>query len=271
MSNTNPSSVNKLAVQMYTVRDFLKDEAGLAESLQKIARIGYPAVQLSAVGAMNGDTPAVSAALARRILDDNGLMCVATHRSWDQLTTNTDAEIDFHRTLGCTFTAIGGIPKEYGSEGVEGYRRFVQDARAVIARLKEAGIRFGHHNHAHEFQRYAPPSPDTFWDILIEEGGADYLLEVDLYWVWHAGVDPAALMRRCAGRTPVIHLKDKEVVAGDGPVMAAIGEGNLPWNTLLPACLEAGVEWYCVEQDVCRRDPFDCLRSSFEFLSNQDL
>ena len=50
-------------------------------------------------------------------------------------------------------------------------------------------------------------------------------------------------------------------------MIAAVGEGNLAWDRILPACEAAGVEWYAVEQDVCRRDPFDCLRSSFEFLT----
>lgn len=265
---------SKLAVQMYTVRDFTKTKSDLAASLEKIAKIGYPAVQISAVGAMNGENPEVDAKTARKMLDDNGLKCVATHRSWDQLAKTTDAEIEFHATLGCDFTAIGGIPSDYGQDGAEGYSRFVRDAAPVIAKLKAAGIGFGHHNHSHEFIRVQPGpggSPKTLWDILIEEGGPDYLLEVDLYWVWHAGVDPAALMRRCAGRTPVIHLKDKEVVPKDGPVIAAIGEGNLPWDTILPACAEAGTEWYCIEQDTCRRDPFDCLRSSYEYLTAKGL
>jgi len=255
----------KLAVQMYTVRDFTATEAELADSLKKIAAIGYTAVQLSAVGAMNGPTPSVDAALARRMLDDNGLKCIATHRGWDSLANSTDTEIEFHQTLGCDFTAIGGIPGGYS--GPDGYRRFIADATPVVARLKAAGIGFGHHNHAHEFIRVTPESPNTLWDILIDEGGPDYLLENDLYWVWHAGADPVQVMARCSGRAPVIHLKDREVVEKEGPVMAPIGEGNLPWNTILPACENAGVKWYAIEQDTCRRDPFDCLRSSYEYLS----
>ncbi len=46
--------MSRLAVQMYTVRDFTKDAKGLAETLRKISDIGYPAVQMSAVGCMNG-------------------------------------------------------------------------------------------------------------------------------------------------------------------------------------------------------------------------
>jgi sugar phosphate isomerase/epimerase len=34
---------------------------------------------------------------------------------------------------------------------------------------------------------------------------------------------------------PVIHIKDKEM-AGNDPVMAPIGEGNLDWDSLIPAC-----------------------------------
>ncbi len=261
---------SKLAVQMYTVRDFTHTTDDLARTLEKITAIGYPTVQLSAVGVMNGDTPAVDAVLARKMLDDNGLRCIATHRSWDRLARHTAEEIDFHKTLDCNFTAIGGIPQEYGANGAEGYRRFVKDSLPVISRLKAAGIRFGHHNHSHEFERHTPGNPHTLFDILIDDGGPDYDLEVDVYWAWHGGVDPSDLLRRCRGRVPVIHLKDKEVVGGK-PEIGAIGEGNLPWDTILKACEDSGVEWYCIEQDTCRRDPFDCLRSSFEYLAGKGL
>ena len=48
---------DKLAVQLYTVRDFTKTAADFAASLEKIATMGYRAVQISAVGAMAGDAP----------------------------------------------------------------------------------------------------------------------------------------------------------------------------------------------------------------------
>lgn len=254
---------SQLAVQMYTVRDFTKTATDLAQTLAKIQTIGYPAVQLSAVGAMSGDTPEVNAVRARQMLDDNGLKCIATHRTWDSLALDTQREIDFHQTLDCDFTAIGGLPGSYSAQGAAGYARFVHDAAPVIAKLKAAGIRFGYHNHAHEFERADARS--TLFDIFIDSGGPDFLLELDLYWVGHAGLNPERIVERCHSRMPVIHVKDKEVADGQ-PVMAPVGEGNLDWANLLPACRKAGVEWYAVEQDVCRRDPFDCLRSSFDFL-----
>ena len=257
---------SNLAVQMFTVRDHTKTESDLAATLAKIAAMGYPAVQISAVGAMNGSSPEVSAATAKRMLDDNGLRCIATHRGWDDLLSKTDAEIEFHRTLGCDYTAIGGILPAYAERGADGYSAWVHDAAPVIARLKAAGVRFGYHNHAFEFARVGSTGK-LLYDIFIEEGGPDLMLELDVYWAEHAGLNPVRVIERVHNRLPVIHIKDKEVYGND-PDMAPIGEGNLDWPYLIPELERAGVEWYCVEQDVCRRDPFDCLRSSFDYLSN---
>ncbi len=254
-----------LAAQLYTVRDFTKTAEDFRRTLEKIRAIGYQAVQISAVGAMSGETPEVSAWDARRMLDDLGLACIATHRSWEGLSRQTEQEIAFHQTLGCDFAAIGGLPSEYQAQGTAGYAAFVRDALPVIETLKAAGIRFGYHNHAFEFARSTPGSAALF-DTFIESGGPDFCLEIDVYWAAHAGLNPERLIERCVGRVPVIHLKDKEMV-GSEAVMAPVGEGNLDWPHLLPTCAAAGVEWYAVEQDECRRDPFDCLRSSFEFLS----
>lgn len=258
----------QIAAQMFTVREHTKTAADFAASLKKIADIGYPAVQLSAVGAMNGETPEVDAALAGRMLADHGLTCIATHRSWDQLRDATEKEIEFHKLIGCNFAAIGGIPRTYECS-LAGYRQFVQDAIPVIEKLKAAGIQFGHHNHSTEF--YKPAGQDqTLEDILIDEAPADLMLELDLYWIEHAGLNCANILKRVAGRVPVIHIKDKEVVEGKNETrMAPIGEGNLEWDRILAACRTAGVQWYAVEQDQCSRDPFDCLKSSFNFLRSK--
>ena len=66
------------AAQMYTLRDHTKSPAALDAALGKVAAIGYPAVQLSAVGAW--DEGGIDAAGLRDMLDRHGLVCCATHR-----------------------------------------------------------------------------------------------------------------------------------------------------------------------------------------------
>ena len=63
---------------MYTVRDFCKDTKGLAETLKRIADIGYKTVQVS------GTCP-FDAEWLRNELDKNGLECVITHTPLDRI------------------------------------------------------------------------------------------------------------------------------------------------------------------------------------------
>ena len=253
---------------MFTVREHVKTAADFANTLRKIREIGYEAVQLSGVGAMNGEAPEVDAKLARRMLDDNGLRCIATHRPWENIKNEPESEIEFHHTIGCDYAAIGGIS---GASGVEEYRTFIQEATAVCRNLNPAGIRFGHHNHVHEFARTVPGGP-TFEDLLIDQAPPELMLELDLYWVEHAGYNCVRILERCHGRVPVIHIKDKEVILGKNETrMAPIGEGNMDWPAIIQAGEAAGVRWYAVEQDQCYRDPFDCLKASYEYLRSQGL
>lgn len=259
--------MNKLAVQMFTVYKCIKDEETLIQAFEKISAIGYSAVQLSAIECINNGT--IPPKRIKHLLDNHGLKCIATHRNFEQLRNNTDVEIDFHQILGCDYVAIGGIfgDKPY-SQTPEGFRNFLSDARPVIKRLKEAGISFGYHNHDHELFRYLSDQPRLL-DIIIDEGGDDLMLEMDLFWLWHGGESPAKMIRRGKGRVNVIHLKDKgRFNDPENPNgICAIGEGNMPWEEIIPACEDSGVEWYCIEQDYCARDPFDCLKSSYEYLS----
>jgi sugar phosphate isomerase/epimerase len=256
----------RLAAQMYTLRDHTKTAAEFEDALVMLHGIGYEGVQLSAVGCMNDEEPEVSAARAKELLDDNGLVCCATHRPIKRLLSELDEEIEFHQTLGCDYIAIGGLGWEYG-EGPDDYRRWLDDFLPVVHRLNEVGIRFGYHNHAYEFIRN-PETGRPLYDLLIDADPA-LKLEIDTYWVADAGLDPVGLLRRCAGRIEVIHAKDREVVPKDGPVMAPVGEGLLDWDGILAACRDGGTEWVVVEQDVCRRDPFECLASSYGFLAGR--
>ncbi len=126
---------NKIAVQMFTLRKHTKTAADFANSLKRVSDMGYTAVQLSAVRCMNGDDPEVSAEQARTMLEDNGLKCIATHRSWDAFTSTLDKEIAFHKTLGCDYAAIGGIPNKVYDATAEGYRRWIDEARAAGIQL----------------------------------------------------------------------------------------------------------------------------------------
>jgi sugar phosphate isomerase/epimerase len=260
-----------LAAQLYTVRDFTKSAAELAATLRKVREIGYTAVQLSAIGPIPHSEVKV-------MVDDLGLTICNTHIGYEPLWNDLNSVIAQHHLWNCKHVAIGSMPAPYREAGESGYKQFAVEAAQVGEKLAAAGLTFSYHNHSFEFVRF--PHGDgsrTGLDIIYDESDPRYLqAEIDTYWVQHGGGDPIAWIRKMKNRMPVIHLKDMVVAEPAHPRlgsqwMAEVGEGNLNWPGILAACAESGVQWYAVEQDICRRDPFESLTISYRNLVKMGL
>ncbi|NLG51054.1 MAG: sugar phosphate isomerase/epimerase [Chloroflexi bacterium] len=255
--------MNKVvAAQLYTVREYTKTIEGVAETLKKVADIGYSAVQISGFGA--GIDPKDVA----RLVEDNGLIVASTHTGWDRFLNDLDGVIEEHLLWKCKHPAIGGLPGEYHNP--DGLKRFLDELAPIAEKLAEVGMDFSYHNHNHEFAKY---DGKTWISMLYEQADPKMLkAELDVYWVQAGGADPTFWVRKCAGREPLLHLKDMAITPKREVRFAEIGEGNLNWPAILEAAKESGVEWYFVEQDQCyERNPFDSLAISYRNLNAMGL
>jgi sugar phosphate isomerase/epimerase len=93
---------NVLGAQLYTVREFTQTIPDIAETLKKVADIGYTAVQISAFGPVDPKEVA-------RLVEDNGLTVAGTHVGWNRFLSALDEVIAEHKMWGCTHAAIGGL------------------------------------------------------------------------------------------------------------------------------------------------------------------
>ena len=80
---------SQIAAQMYTLRDFTKTSKDIAITLARVKKMGYDAVQLSALGK-------IDAAENAKMLENEGLVCCATHVSLERMRDETAAVIDEH-------------------------------------------------------------------------------------------------------------------------------------------------------------------------------
>ncbi len=236
----------------------------LAASLKKIRAIGYTAVQVSGIGP-------IPHADVKTMLDDAGLVCCITHIPYERLWHDLPER---HRTAPA-LEARRHRPvhaQSYRADGEAGFRRFAQEANRVGETLSRVGLTFSYHNHSFEFVRFGQ---QTGLDLLLRGVDPRYLkAELDTYWVQHGGGDPSAWIRKMTGRMPVVHLKDMVMVEGGqdkrGPASCRrwprSARATSTGTPIQAAVEEAGVEWYAIEQDVCRRDPFDSLRISYDNL-----
>jgi len=250
-----------LGAQLYTVRKFTQTIPDIAETLRKVADIGYAAIQISAFGPVDPEEVA-------RIVRDNALTVAATHTKWDRFLHGLDGLIEEHKLYGCNHPAVGGLPGVYHT--VDGLKRFLDEIAPVAERLAAEGMDFSYHNHNHELAHHGGK---PWLAMLYEQADPNHVkAELDTYWIQAGGGCPAAWIRKCAGREPLLHLKDMLVTPDREIRMAEIGEGNLDWPGILDAAREGGVEWYLVEQDDCYdRDPFESLAVSYRNLKAMGL
>ena len=119
-----------------------------------------------------------------------------------------------------------------------------------------------YHNHDFEFIKQDDNYP---YDILLSADKDLVKMEMDIYWVTKAGMDPIDLFNKNPGRFPLLHLKDM----ADDPEQrfAPVGEGILKFGPILQTAAKLGVKWGIVEQDNCYdTPPIEALRTSFRNL-----
>lgn len=245
----------KIGAQLYTVRDLCQNLDDFAQTLRRVADIGYTTVQVS------GTCP-FEASWLKEQLDQNGLKCVVTHTPVPRLTGETDQVIREHTEFGCDRIGLGWYAFDESKDDAN-YAHFLKTYAPIARRMKEAGKLFMYHNHDQEFKRLGN-------QLVLEKLMADFPADemgfiVDTFWVQAGGGDPAQWLERLAGRIPCIHLKDMAY----GRSMAVIGEGNINFDRVFEKAEAGGTETMLVEQDDCHgEDPVECLRRSYLYLKS---
>lgn len=242
----------QVGAQFYTIREHCQTLPDFAESLKKVADIGYRTVQIS------GTCPYEPQWLKEQ-LDLNGLKCVITHTNPKRMVAETEAVAKDHDIFDCKYVGLGSY--SFNPEKGHSFEGFMETYVPVAQCLKECGKYFMYHNHAHEFKRL---DGKLIFDKIAESVPADILgFTLDTYWVQVGGGDPAQWLEKLAGRIPVIHLKD----CAWGQQMAVVGEGNINFDRVFERAEAGGTMYMMVEQDNCNgEDPFDCLKRSYQNL-----
>ncbi len=244
----------RIGAQLYTVREYCQNAQDFEETLKKLSHIGYQVVQLSAIG----DMPAE---VVRELCDRYGITVACTHRKLEDYTERMDEMIRYHKIVGAKVAGLGAVGKELRCDKktlmntISMFNRFAEQ-------LGEHGLRFGYHNHAFEFAKI---EGRMVMDYLIEYGNFDFIL--DTYWAAYAGVDPSGLIQKLGKRASMIHFKDLAVDENSKVEITEVGQGNLDWDNIIASSKDC--EYALVEQDICKGDPFDSLKISYDYLSQK--
>jgi sugar phosphate isomerase/epimerase len=254
-----------LGLQLWSVRDALGADPD--RTLEQIAAAGFEGVEPFGIGnpELTGDQRRERATVLGRELKRLGLAVPSTHVRMPRA-PGLAALAEELAALGAA-VAIISCPQElegFGQDALatpDGVAEFAEELNALAAQASQLGLRIGYHNH---WWDWSGAAEGAGYPRLVELVSPEIVFEIDAYWAWAAGQDPAALIRSLGRRAVFMHVKD-----GDGvpeQAQTALGEGSLEQAPVLEA--GADFEWWFVELDEAEpgADPVDVVTVSLRWL-----
>ena len=131
-----------IGYQMYSARE--EAAADLKGVLKKLAAMGYDGVEFA--GLFDNSPEKVKA-----ICDENGLVPISAHVSYDEIAADPEKVISDYAKIGCKYIAIPYAVEERRPGG-ELFDETVEGIRNFAAIGKKYGITMLYHNHDFEFE-----------------------------------------------------------------------------------------------------------------------
>ena len=246
-----------MCVQMYSARSILNHD-NYADILKEIAAMGYTAVEAASYdgdnGLIYGDTPEVfkqkveaagmkvlsahvSRGLSREELDSGDL--TAALAWWDKC-------IEVHKKAGMEYIVTPWMGLQENLKDLQVYCDYLNE---VGRRCKAAGIKYGYHNHAYEFEKV---EDQVMYDYMLQHTDPELVFfQMDVYWAVIGKASPVDYFKRYPGRFKMLHIKDEWEVGQSGMV---------GFDAIFKNAELAGLENFVVEIE---RYSYEDIRKSF--------
>ena len=257
-----------IAVQLYSLREYVKSKEDFVAVVKRVAAIGYKAVEPAG---FHGIAPAEF----KKLTDDLGLKIYSSHSPWAGNPENIQQVIDDLGALELKVCVCG-----YGADDfkdMDAIKRTADNTNALLAKLKPAGITLFQHNHAFEFERIGGELKYDVYAKLVP----DVKFEIDSFWSTNFGVENEVdVIKKYAARTVVVHIKDgtlrqkeAEQKYVDGILdrkidLLPLGRGELDIAGIV-AALPEQVSSIVVELDYCAIDMWEAIEESYKYMTSK--
>lgn len=257
--------MNKISLQMYTMREHTGSMASLESTVEKLADIGFKTLQYSVPESFD-------VAQVKAIFDRFGIQNDSVYSDALALEENAGKVLSQCELFDTKYVRLDSIPVGLTSSEA-GYKMYAHYLNDVAKEYKKQGVKLLYHFHAFEFIRFGNT---TGIEIILAETDPEVIQIIpDTHWIHSGGRNVSCFLETYKDRYDYVHFKDfgiasREETLEARPILyAPVGEGNLEWDDIIAVCKKNGVKSYAIEQDKCNgRNAFDCVASSFRFMKN---
>lgn len=227
MSLNVEAKKKEIAFQMYSVRELIGDPGKYAQNhektLKELANMGYTAIEAANYG--DGKLYGVTPEQFKADIEAAGLEVLSSHvghnlNDEELKSGNFDGAlqwwaqcIEAHKRAGMKYIVNPGVnyPKTLAEADV-----ICKYLNKVGEMVNAAGMKFGYHNHSHEFGRV---EGKVWYDYMLEHTDADKVFfEMDVYWAVRGQVSPVEYFNKYPGRFTLLHIKDHREFGESGMV-----------------------------------------------------
>jgi sugar phosphate isomerase/epimerase len=244
MLHANPLGL-PIGCQTWPVREMIaKDFRG---TLKELSAAGFQTIELcSPVGYADSGFAGLSkfkGSELRRILHEEGLTCVSSHFSMDELRKNQDDRIAWAKDVGLTQMLVPSLdgPKHPTLNDV---KRAADEYNRMGERAASDGIVQGLHNEDFELTKVDGKRTYDLLFQLLDPKFVKFQFQVSTI---SDGYDAAKYFTKYPGRFISMHVqgwsaKTRKIVP--------VGQGTLDWTRIFTAAKTGGVKNYFVEMDL---------------------
>ena len=268
-----------VGIQVYGLRDLLENTPENFKSVMtKVKEMGYDGVELAGLYGLEPE-------FVKKTLDEVGLTPISAHVAFQEMMDDIDKVIADYSVIGVKYLVMPYMAEEYRPANPAGFKEFLPLLNEVGEKIHKAGMTFLYHNHDFEFVKLE--NGKWGYDQMFDAIPAENLQsELDTCWCDVATGEAPEFIKKYTDRIPVVHLKDyikkgevknmykligidEEESAGDTGYFGfrPVGFGQMIWEPVLAAAMEANAQWVIVEQDEhYELEPLECARRSREYL-----
>jgi sugar phosphate isomerase/epimerase len=253
-----------LGLELYSVREMLPTD--YAGTLKQIGVLGYRQVEAAAVLRDATGYYSHSASQVKQAMKDADLRCVSAAYSHGALISQFDEVLALNKELGVSYIICASpafkdpsrlknmkLQDRANALTLEDWRWNAEQLNKLGEKVSVAGMKFGYHNHAMEFQKHDGVMP--YDELMRLTDPSKVTMELDCGHAVLGGGNPAELLERYPTRISMLHVKDFKLIGQpasmmNGPRSTALGQGSIDYRPILLAAAKTGHIRHCfVEQE----------------------
>lgn len=233
----------EVGLQLYSLRDQFKED--VPSTLALINEWGISKIE-------GGGTYGMPMESFQALLAENDLDVVSVGASFEELESDLEKVIANAKAFGATYVMCAWVPHDNNKWDLEETMHATEVFNKAGKELADNGLTLAYHAHGYEFRPY---KDGTLFDYMAENA-TNFKFELDVYWAFHGGADPLALMKKYPSKFVLLHLKDLEKgIKGnntgheDVETNVVLGTGQIDIAGIVAEAKKLGIEYMFIEDE----------------------